>query len=253
MPEGLWTMLLVSIRLGALLALAPPLGQGLVPWQARTAILVALSAALSVNVEVGPTALQSGPLQPGALLSAVASEAALGAAMALGLQMALASVAIGARLLDVQFGFGMGQVLDPATRRQQPVLSALFTRCAILLFLLVDGHHAMLRGIFASLQALPPGAPWPIDTALPMALQQGARMFALGAAFALPVGGMLLLTEIVLGAIARSVPQINTFLIGMPVKILVGSMAIVAWSIAAAPMMHAPFAAAIAGWELLWR
>lgn len=253
MTEGLWTTLLVSIRLGALLALAPPLGQGLVPWPARTAIVVALAAALSVNVHVDPGWLQAGAAHPGALLSAAASEAALGAAMALGLQMASASVATGARLLDVQFGFGMGQVLDPATRRQQPVLSALFTRCAVLLFLLVDGHHAMLRGIVASLQALPPGTPWPIDSVGPLALQQGARMFALGAAFALPVAGMLLLTEIALGAIARSVPQINTFLIGMPVKILVGSTALVAWSMAAAPMMHAPFGAAIANWEGLWR
>lgn len=79
------------------------------------------------------------------LFVAMLCELMLGAVMGLSILLAFAAFSVAGALLDVQIGYGIAQVIDPVTRRQLPILTSLFNQVAVLVFFLVNGHHALLR------------------------------------------------------------------------------------------------------------
>ncbi|HEX5682639.1 MAG TPA: flagellar biosynthetic protein FliR [Ideonella sp.] len=246
--------LLVSVRLGALALMAPPLGGAMVPPTVRVAIVLSWAAVLATVKPIGPELLSAGGVPGvGPLLAAAASEAALGAVMALGLNMAFAMFSFGARLADVQIGFGMGQVFDPMTRQQLPILSAIFTQVALVGFFLLDGHHALLRGVALSLEATPPGHAWLLDPLLSAVARQAGQMFSLGFAMVAPVVFCLTLVELGLGVLSRNLPQMNTLVVGVPIKVVVGLAALAVWATASGGVMQRAYASTFAMWGVLWR
>ena len=173
--------------------------------------------------------------------------------MGLGLMLAFAAFAVGARIVDIQIGFGIGQVFDPSTRQQIPVLQAVLTQTALVGFFLLDGHHAVLRGLALSLKAVPLGHPWNLSAALPHVVKLAAQMFSLGFAILAPVVLCLMAVEIGLGVLSRSLPQMNTLVVGMPVKVIVGLSALALWATTASPLMGRAYASSFELWEALWQ
>lgn len=246
--------LLLSVRLGALALVAPPFGAATIPPSIRVAFVLALAVMLSGITVTGHGApAASLRTEPAALLGAAASEAAIGAIMALGLAMAFAAFSIGARLIDVQVGFGLGQVFDPTTRQQSPVLSAAFAQLALVCFFLLDGHHALLRGIALSVESIPLGSAWDVGLALPAATRLAAKMFSLGLTMVAPVVLCLMVAELGLGVLSRSLPQMNTLVVGAPFKIVVGLAALALWAATGGSMMNGVYMSAFGMWEAMWR
>jgi flagellar biosynthetic protein FliR len=169
------------------------------------------------------------PPDVAALVQAVLREAALGAVLGLGVLMAFAGFQLAGRLLDLQIGFGLAQVFDPATRTRVPIISATLGLLATVFFFAIDGHHALLRGVAHSLAVFPPGQAWAGATAAESVLRQLAGLFTLGFALAAPVVFTLALVECVLAVVSRSLPQMNMLVMGVPVKIVVGLLALAAW------------------------
>jgi flagellar biosynthetic protein FliR len=246
--------LLLSVRLGALALMAPPLGGAMLPASVRVAIVLAWSVALSMPADSANVPQESAHLPGvGALIAAAASEAALGATMALGLNMAFAMFSIGARLVDIQIGFGLGQVFDPMTRQQLPVLNAVFTQLALVGFFLLDGHHALLRGVALSIESVPLGQAWAVGPLLPAVTRLAAQMFSLGFAMVAPVVLCLVLVEMGLGVLSRNLPQMNTLVVGIPIKVVVGLSALATWASAGSSVMGRAYASAFTLWGFLWR
>lgn len=231
----------------------------MVPPTVRVAIVLGWAAVLAASIPAGalaaalPSNTETGLPALGPLLAAVASEAALGMVMALGLNLAFAVFSFGARLVDVQIGFGMGQVFDPMTRQQLPVLSAVFTQVALVGFFLLDGHHALLRGVALSLEAVPPGQSWAMGLLLPAVVRQAGQMFSLGFAMVAPVVFCLTLVELGLGVLSRNLPQMNTLVIGVPIKVVVGLSALGLWAVGSGAVMQRAYATTFAIWGALWR
>lgn len=241
-------VLLLSTRIAAALLFTPVLYAAPVPLLVRVLLVVALSCALALpfaHADGGP------PLDAMALASALLREAALGAILGLGVLLAFGGFALAGRLLDVQVGFGIAQVLDPLTRSRVPVLSSLFTLLAAVFFFAVDGHHALLRGLAYSIDRFPPGHGASVATAGEAVAREVAALFGLGFALAAPVVLALLLVEFALGVLARAMPQANVLLLGLPVKILAGLLALSVWIGgfgAPASRLYAQIAATWAAW-----
>ncbi|HZN46920.1 MAG TPA: flagellar biosynthetic protein FliR [Ramlibacter sp.] len=215
-------VLLLSVRIGALFFMTPLLYAVPVPGAVRVLIVLALASAISLPLaSTVPT-----PLDLGVLLAAAAGELALGATLGLGILLAFAGFSLAGRLLDVQIGFGIGQVFDPVTRSQVPILTSVFDLLALMLFFLVNGHHALLRGLAYSVERFPVGRSWSLEGAAAPVLQQVAGLFTLGFALASPVVMCLLLVEFALGVVSRNLPQVNMLALGIPVKIVVGLLAL---------------------------
>lgn len=245
------TALLLATRLGALLLATPPLGGMAVPATVRVLVVLGLSAVLAPTVDA--TAALSAITDLGTLVPALAGEAALGFTMALGVALAFAAFQIGARLLDVQIGFGIGQVFDPATQQQLPVIAGLAAPLALVLFVTADAHHAMLRAVAAGLERFPPGAAWPVDAALGPVLTQASAAFTLGFALVAPVVFVLALVDLGLGVLSRNLPQMNMFVLGIPVKVVAGVAALSLWIAGAGPVVARIHSAMVAGWAAFFR
>jgi flagellar biosynthetic protein FliR len=225
-PAWIVTMLLLSARIAALLLMTPLLYAASLPLLVRVLMAVGIACVIALPFAGTPaTALHD----VGGLVQALLRELLVGAILGLGVLMAFAGFAIAGRLVDVQVGFGIAQVFDPLTRTRVPVLSSLFGLFAAVFFFLVNGHHALLRGIAYSVERFPIGQALPLAAAAEPLTREAAALFALGFALAAPVVLGLLLVDFALGVISRNLPQMNMLVMGVPVKIVAGLLSLWAW------------------------
>ena len=243
--SGLTCVFLISLRLAAVFMMTPLLYAISMPTVVRMLLVLGLSVALSAGLQ--PSAIPSSDI--GALLLAAAIEISLGMTLALGILLAFGAFAVAGNLLDVQIGFGIAQVFDPVSNRQLPRLTSAFNQVAVLVFFLIDGHHALLRGIAYSLERFPLGMPWSLTAAAAPLLKQVTGLFSLGFALAAPVVFCILLVDLALGVVARNLPQMNMFAMGIPVKIVAGLAALSLWYTGIGGVMNRVSASIYATWD----
>lgn len=134
------------------------------------------------------------------------------------------AVQVAGIFIDMQVGFAMANIFDPQTGVQTPITGRLKYILAILFLLSLNGHHLLIRGIFKSFewiaidQWIPALSDGHVSTFLIEAL---GHMFQTAFLIAVPVAGALFLVDIALGIVAKTVPQMNVFVVGLPLKIMV--------------------------------
>jgi flagellar biosynthetic protein FliR len=234
--EWMTAVVLLSSRIGAMLLSTPIFSSADVPVRVRVLIVVGLSIALCAGLGLVPDAvgarrdeLLALALHPLRLFRAAMTEAGLGVTMALAIHVAFSAFALAGGMLDVQLGFGLSQVFDPTSNSQAPVLTIAFNRIGVVVFFLLNGHHALMRAIAFSLERFPLGAPWPVESLLPAMLGHLVALFGLCVALVAPIMFCILMAELVLGVLARNLPQVNMLTMGMPIKIVVGLAALCVW------------------------
>lgn len=126
--------------------------------------------------------------------------------------------------IDVQMGFIIANVFDPQTGAQTPLTGSFKYLLGILIFLSLNGHHMLLDGIVASAQAAPVGQTpvfsWDSGSLAQLMTFSFNKMFVIAFKIAAPIVTCLFLVDVGLGIIARTVPQMNVFVIGLPIKVL---------------------------------
>ncbi|MFN8542722.1 MAG: flagellar biosynthetic protein FliR [Candidatus Binatia bacterium] len=210
--------LLVLARVAGLVLAAPLFGHLLVPLRVRIGLAVLLTVAL-VPVVPPPVAL---PTSLWGLGGAVAAESALGALMGFVAQLVFAGAQLGGQLAGIQMGFGMANLIDPQAHAQVTVVAEWQSLITLLVFVLLDGHHLLIRAMIESLRVAPAGALVLAPTALRDAVGLAGDVFATGVRLAAPVLIVLLLTNAAMGVLARTIPQLNVFVVGFPVNVGVG-------------------------------
>lgn len=212
------TVLLVSIRLGALFLLTPLFAVARVPIQVRLLFILSLSLVLVASLQVNPIETQGGFSD---LLQASLHEALLGALLAFGLFAAFGSFLFGGRILDFQMGFGVANLIDPGTNTQSPLIGSVLNLMAVMTFFLLNGHHMMLRGLAYSLEKIPPGSGL-LQMNMEAIVSMFGLMFIFGIGIVMPAITTLLLLDVGMAFMARTMPQVNIFIVGLPLKIFVG-------------------------------
>jgi flagellar biosynthetic protein FliR len=241
---------LLWVRLGVLFFMTPVLSG----FSGPPSVLVLLSLGLSglLCAAMPHAAAAPAPSDLGHFVVAAILEAGLGALLAFGVHAAFAAFGLAGQILDLQIGFGAGQVFDPVTRRDTPVIGAIMSSFAAVAFFAVDGHHAFLRGIAFSAQQMPPGA---VDLHLAPAavVRQFGATFSLAVAMAAPVMFTLLLIEAALAVLSRVLPQMNVYFVGLPLKLLVGLLTLSLSATTLAPVMRRAFASIFQFWDEVLR
>jgi len=141
------------------------------------------------------------------------------------------AVQIAGAFIDIQMGFGIANVIDPMTGASSPVLGNFKYVIATLLFLAFNGHHLLLKAIMESYEWIP------LSNDLFARLYSGqiaqfmvktfSTVFSLGFQLSAPLIAAFFLTDVGLGLLARVAPQFNIFVIGMPLKVLIGFMLLI--------------------------
>jgi flagellar biosynthetic protein FliR len=241
----LFASLLLSLRVAAATMLAPVLGPTQIPAAAR--VIVAISLGAFIATALPPVARVAVP-NVASLGVAAAVELVIGASLSFGFLVAYAATQFAGRALDIQMGFSIASVIDPQTNSFGPLLGALFGMAAVAVFLALDGHHVLIQALAVSASAVPPGSVryTPDWTAM---LEHSGAMFLFGAALAAPVMLALLLADLSMGVLARSMPMLNVFVLSFAVKIVLGLIALAASIRFAQPLLETLFRSTYRYWE----
>ncbi|MCP9450548.1 MAG: flagellar biosynthetic protein FliR [Nitrospira sp.] len=230
------SFLALVVRVGGLLAALPVLSGQAVPLKAKVLLVLALGAVLAPVVR-----LPAVPFDPVALAAGLAGELAIGLTIGLAVRLFFGALELAGDIVGMQMGFGVVQLLDPATSHQVPLMGRFFTLLASLVFLSLNAHVLVVSTIVASYEAIPA-----FGTAPPTGLGEeivrlSREMFALGLKLAAPVLVTILVTNVLLAILGRAVAQINVFVLSFPVTIA-GGLAILALAM--------PFIVALLGREI---
>lgn len=147
------------------------------------------------------------------------NEVLLGAMLGLITNLIFTAVTFGGTIIGYQMGFAAANIFDPQTTQQRSLMSQFQNVLAMLIFLVLDIHHIFFRTILESYSLLPPGYLDFSSGAVEMLIKLSSNMFILSVKFTAPILAILLLSNMVLGIMARIFPQLNVFLLSFPMNI----------------------------------
>ena len=211
------TLMFISIRLGTVLLFTPIQAIRQLPVPVRI-LLVFMFSGIMVNF-IPPL----NPVNNNELLLGSLAEFANGLILATSVYAAFAVFQIAGQLIDSEIGLNSLVIFNPAERTQEPLTSRLLGMLAVLYFFGLDGHVWLLKGLAYSFIIIPPGT---IDlfAGFTPVVKQFGFMFSMAFMLASPVIMALLAIDLFGAVITRNMPQISTYFLTLPIKILVGLM-----------------------------
>jgi flagellar biosynthetic protein FliR len=209
-------VMFAGVRIGGLMLFAPFLSSGSMPVQVKAGLTVALTALL--YPVYGAVRLESSAL---GWVQVCTGEVVVGLLLGLSLQFIMEAAQMAGQILGVQAGFSLVSILDPQTQADSPVISTFIQLVTLLIFLELNVHHWLLRGLAASFAYVPPGSVvlnLGVATAL---LRAAGAIWLVGLQIAAPVVLATLLIDVTLGFLAKSSPQIPILFLGLSIKTVV--------------------------------
>lgn len=216
-PGQFEAFLLVVVRVSTMLFVFPVFSAQQIP------ILVRIGLAFLISFVLYPGLSHMAALPDlAALIGAVVSQVVLGLIVGFVAYLVFMGIQFAGEILDIQIGFAVANILSPQTQQQVTVIGELELTLATLIFLMSDSHLLMLQGIGGSFHLIP--LPYiNLDPSVAgnvvIFLQQA---FLIVLKIAAPAAVALFVVNIALGLMARVAPQMNVFVVGLPLQIGVG-------------------------------
>jgi flagellar biosynthetic protein FliR len=205
-------------RILGLVAAAPVFNNAALPMRVKLAlglaVALALAPALPPLPDIAPASWSG--------LAILLREGLIGIALGFTMRLAFAAIDLAGELMGLQMGLGFAVFYDPQNAAQLPIVAQLIGMLALLIFLALNGHLAMLALLAESFTVLPVSAA-PFQAAgWETLLRWGATIFSVGVLLALPLIAALLIANISLGVLTKVAPQLNLFAVGFPVTLIAG-------------------------------
>ena len=217
--EQFQSFFLIMMRVGAILMTAPIFGSSRVPMQLKMGLTLFVAIIL---FKVVPSIEREFPTHVLSFGMTIWAEVMIGAIIGFSVRVLFAGVQLAGQLLGFQMGFAIVNVMDPVTSEQVSIIVQLKNIITMMIFLSINAHHWFIQAIVSSFHTLPSKglsfSPILIESILGLT----GRIFEIALKIGAPLLAALLFTSLALGLIARTVPQINIFIVGFPLKIAVG-------------------------------
>ncbi len=209
--------LVIAIRISGLMLFAPFFGNNAIPPRIKAMLVLLITAVLYpvYSAQVGMVTLAQWP-------GVVAREFVLGVAIGVATNFVFEAAQMAGSVLGVQMGYSLVNILDPQTQVDTTVVAMFHQTVAFLLFLQLDVHHWILRGIAHSFEYLSPGAVH-LNRGLTLELLHGvAGVLETGVQIAAPVLAATLVADVILGFLGKASPQMPLMLLGPALKSMLG-------------------------------
>ncbi len=133
------------------------------------------------------------------------------------------AIQMSGQFISLQSGLSVGNVLDPTSGEQVPVIGELYVIMLTMVFFTLKAHQWILSAVYKSFETLPIG----IETILKpefleIILKMSSEIFTISISFVLPIFCILFVLQVLLGVLSKMIPQLNVFMVAMPVQILLG-------------------------------
>jgi flagellar biosynthetic protein FliR len=228
-PEVI-TFLLVLGRTSGLVLSAPFWGRKTVPSLARIVV------AVSLGVAVYPLAKPAqGPVLSAAegtaslpslisLLMTLGGEVLLGLVLGWAAQLLFAGVRLAGHVIESKMGLSLAQLVDPQESGQTGVLAVLLDTSIALVFFALNGHLLLIQALASSYNLFPLAGEKPVLSAVEGMVASAGGIFTIALRISAPVVVALFLSNIVLGIVSRAIPQMNVFIVALPLQLAFGML-----------------------------
>jgi len=210
---------LVFLRVTAILMTLPIFDSPAIPALAKIGLALATALLVFPVVRQGQ-GIAADRLVP--LVFAAAEQVAVGVVIGMAVRIVFAGFQMAGQLAGFQMGIAIANVLDPATSDQVPLLAQYNQILAMLLFVALDAHHMLIKAMVDSFAMVPLLGFAPAPGLVGRFVALGANVFVTAIKVGAPVIVVLLLVNVAMGLIARTVPQMHIFVVATPVAAVIG-------------------------------
>ena len=211
--------MLVIFRTGALFLIVPIFGHITIPRLLRVWIIVLISFIIF------PSIVSTGHEPPDNmmhLLTVILNEIFIGLIMGFGVIIFFSAVQYAGQLIGMQMGLAIANVWDPMGAGQISIIGEFYYLLSLLIFLLIDGHYIIIDALIKCFEMIPPGGGAFNQSLGDYIITLTGMVFTFAVKLAAPVIITLFIMNTILGIVARTVPQMNVFVVGFPLAIGVG-------------------------------
>ena len=211
--------LFVLFRVGAMIIFVPILGSRQIPGAVKIGLMLFLSIAIFPLVQDRPIPEPKGLFDLSKFLMV---DLTIGLGIAYISRLIFAAVQVAGTVVDFQMGFGVVNVIDPQTDTQVSVTAQLQNILAIFIFLAIDAHHYIFQAIVDSFFVINPFEINFASVTPEYVLHLFSATFTTAVKISAPIMAILFFLSVGLGLVARTVPQMNVFIVGFPLQIGIG-------------------------------
>ena len=225
--NGIWEHIglfaVLFSRISAFLFMLPVFGNRSVPPPAKIGLAVFTSILLLSMMKDEGRQL---PDETISFMLIIVKEVVVGITLGFITKFLIASVQMAGEVVGIQMGFGVARVMDPGFQSQISIIAEFKVIIVLLFYLILDGHHFLLNGLFQSYETIPIASGFVGEGIERHVVDMAFGMFQSAVKIGAPIMVSLLLLNIALGIIARTVPQMNIFIVGLPLRLIIGFLAL---------------------------
>jgi len=210
---------LVLTRISSFLLVLPVFGSKAIPVQIRAAVAVFLSLFFCTTTPLGVDPAEISTMKAIVLL---AGEAVYGLALGLIVVLLFSVVQLSGHIIEQQMGLTMAEIINPLSDEVVGPLASLLEMIFLLLFLSANGHHLFLLILSKSYSSFPAGTVPTLGLLVGGVIETGSAMFVACLRLAAPMLAAFLILMVALALLARLIPEMDVFFIGMPVQAALG-------------------------------
>lgn len=211
-------LMLLFIRVSGLLFVSTIFGRQNVPGQLKIGLSLFLSYLLMVAYP--PQPVEYANMWGYAFIAA--SELIFGMIMGFATTVFFSATFVAGQIIDMQSGFSMVNVLDPNSNIQVPITGNMLNIILTMCFISMNGHRTLIWMMAGTLQRVPVGMVQLDAQMAATVIEMFVYAFVLGISIAMPSIAAGVCTEVALGVMIRTVPQMNMYVVGIPIKIIIG-------------------------------
>ena len=214
----LLAFILVLVRVSGIISTAPVFGSSNIPPQIKVVLSLMLALILYPFIPL----ITVYPDRPDHYIILIASELLIGLVLGIIARFLFGAVEFAGTVIGFQMGLGMAMVFDPQSQEQISLVGRFENATATLIFLAMDGHLIVLQALVRSYSVLTPGGASISRPLVENLTELSASVFVIGLQIGAPLIVALFLANAVVGLLARSVPQIQVFVVGFPLTLMLG-------------------------------
>ena len=213
------TFFLILIRVSVVLFLLPFFSSRIIPNMVKVGLALTITLVLFPVIDLGTAKLPGDPL---GLARLIICELIVGMILGLMVQVLFEGIRMMGQLVGFQTGFAIANILDPQSGMRISIFSNMAYYLALIVFLILNGHHMLISAIRQSFEVIHPGT-LALSEGLKWAvIRKAGEMFVLAVQIGAPAIAALLFVKVAFGLIAKFIPQMNILIVAFPIQIVVG-------------------------------
>ena len=219
LPALAATFMLVFARIGAMVMLLPGLGETNIPVRIKLAIALLLTLII-LPLHRAAYHVDMDTLAP--LLVLMIHEILIGVVLGATARVTLGALQVAGSVIAQQMGLGFVTAVDPTQGQQGLLIGNFLTLLGLALLFATDSHHLVIAALDESYAVFSPGEMMPSGDVAALATRAFSAAFRIGMQLSAPFLVFGLVFNIGLGVLARLMPQMQVYFVGVPLSIMAG-------------------------------